>query len=181
MENKYNKYQDSKIYKIICNITDEIYIGSTYNTLEERLSIHKCNKDCSSKQIINRGDYEIILIKDYPCESDEELRIEEQKYINNNICVNQRRAYQSEEDKKQDEKKWQKKHYINNKDNRLEYQREYYKINQGKKIIQTQQYYQSNKDKINQARNKKIECKICGVLICKRNIKRHQKSKKCKK
>lgn len=36
----YNKYEHSKIYKIVCNITNEIYIGSTYNELHTRLSNH---------------------------------------------------------------------------------------------------------------------------------------------
>ena len=59
-----NKYQEGKIYKIVCNITNEVYIGSTIERLEERLSIHKTakRKNCMSRNIINRGDYKIELI-----------------------------------------------------------------------------------------------------------------------
>ena len=32
-----NKYTNSKIYKIICNITGDTYYGSTYQTLPKRL------------------------------------------------------------------------------------------------------------------------------------------------
>ena len=65
-------YSNAKIYKLTCRITGEIYVGSTINTLETRLSQHK-STGCSSRQIINRGDYEISLIEDFPCENRSEL------------------------------------------------------------------------------------------------------------
>jgi hypothetical protein len=34
------RYKEGKIYKIICNISHQIYIGSTIQTLNERLSNH---------------------------------------------------------------------------------------------------------------------------------------------
>ena len=51
-----NKYQEGKIYKIVCNITGEIYIGSTIKTLNDRLTINKNDKGCMSIEIINRGE-----------------------------------------------------------------------------------------------------------------------------
>ena len=65
-------YSNAKIYKLTCRITGEIYVGSTVNTLETRLNQHK-STGCSSRQIINRGDYEISLIEDFPCENRSEL------------------------------------------------------------------------------------------------------------
>ena len=64
-------YQDGKIYKIVCNITDECYIGSTTEpTLARRLAGHvnnykvwksgKCNKT-TSFDIIDKGDYKIFF------------------------------------------------------------------------------------------------------------------------
>tara|TARA_R110002020_G_C15766871_1_gene727716 strand:+ start:131 stop:526 length:396 start_codon:yes stop_codon:yes gene_type:complete len=96
-----NKYQNSKIYKIHCNITNEDYYGSTYDTLEERLRKHKCFKDCISKNILDRDDYEIILIKNYPCSSKKELLWEERRHLENNICINtiKRPIITEEEDK----------------------------------------------------------------------------------
>ena len=73
-------YENGKIYKIVCNITGEVYIGSTKNTLEYRLQRHKMDKTCISRNIINRGDYEMKLIKNYPCNSLYELEEEEKKY-----------------------------------------------------------------------------------------------------
>ena len=90
MENEYDpRYQEGKIYKIVCNITGEVYIGSTIEKyLCDRLGTHKGHKDCVSRNIINRGDYKIELIKDYPCNSKKELEEEEGKYIRNNTCIN---------------------------------------------------------------------------------------------
>ena len=33
-------YQNGKIYRIVCNTTDEVYIGSTVITLSKRLAKH---------------------------------------------------------------------------------------------------------------------------------------------
>jgi len=97
-----NKYQNGKIYKIHCNITNEIYIGSTYDTLEERLRKHLCFEDCISREIINRGQYKIELIKDYPCNNKEELLWEERRHLENNICINKiKRPIITEEEDKQ--------------------------------------------------------------------------------
>ena len=87
-----NKYQNSKIYKIVCNITNEIYVGSTYQQLEDRLRGHvhdaKCNTGISSKQIINRGDFKIELVEYFPCESRKELHLREGFFHLQFQCVN---------------------------------------------------------------------------------------------
>ena len=36
-----DKYNSGKIYKILNNITDDIYIGSTYQTLSQRMTKHR--------------------------------------------------------------------------------------------------------------------------------------------
>jgi hypothetical protein len=66
----FTKYLFGQIYKITCNITGEIYVGSTILTLENRLSRHKYfngPRNCTSIQIIARNDYTMELIEDYPC------------------------------------------------------------------------------------------------------------------
>ena len=40
-KNKTSNYSQGKIYKIVCNKTGLIYIGSTYRTLDERLKRHE--------------------------------------------------------------------------------------------------------------------------------------------
>ena len=48
-----NKYQEGKIYKIVCNITGEVYIESTIDKLKERLRKHTNNDINVSKYKIN--------------------------------------------------------------------------------------------------------------------------------
>jgi hypothetical protein len=85
-------YTKGKIYKIVCNITGEIYIGSTIQPLSKRLTGHvnrsKKLEHTRSKDIILRGDYNIVLIENYSCNSKEELFKKEREHIENNICVN---------------------------------------------------------------------------------------------
>ena len=95
-------YKDGKIYKIVCNITDECYIGSTTEpTLARRLSGHVGsykswkagkNKKVRSYDIIDRGDYKIYLIESYPCNSKDELISREGEIIRQNRmsceCIN---------------------------------------------------------------------------------------------
>jgi predicted GIY-YIG superfamily endonuclease len=83
------KYEKGKIYKLVDNTNGNIYIGSTIQSLSKRKSQHKEIKNkCKSKLIINNGDYDIILIENYPCSSKEELFARERYFIENIECIN---------------------------------------------------------------------------------------------
>ena len=83
-------YENGKIYKIVDNTTDMIYVGSTCKTLQQRLSKHK-NKFKGFKlgkasnvtvfKILENEDYKIELIKLHPCNNKQELNLEEGKII----------------------------------------------------------------------------------------------------
>ncbi len=94
-------YSQGKIYKIICWTTGEIYIGSTVESLYERLRKHTISNDLSSRNIINRGNYEIVLIEKYPCKTFGELRMREDYYYDQYDCVNINRPFISEKEKRQ--------------------------------------------------------------------------------
>jgi hypothetical protein len=96
---KTSDYSQGKIYKIVCNKTGLIYIGSTCKTLNERLKEHvydakryldkKSNKFISSIYVIINNDYKIELIDNYPCNHKKELETKEYYYITNlEGCVN---------------------------------------------------------------------------------------------
>lgn len=79
-------YQDGKIYKVICSETGDVYIGSTKDTLKDRLKNHKApSNNCMSKTFINPI---IVLIKDFPCNNKKELEAEEAIFIREGNCVN---------------------------------------------------------------------------------------------
>jgi hypothetical protein len=127
-----NKYNNGKIYKIIDNTNGNIYIGSSIQTLKERLRTH-INSNCASKEIIKNGNYRIELIEDYPCNNKEELRIREQYYIDNLECINLLNSYTSKEYRKEYKKKYDKEYHIKNKVNILNRQKEYYNNNKNQK------------------------------------------------
>ena len=74
-------YSNGKIYHIVCNLTGEIYYGSTVQRISMRMGTHRKNKDCCSKQIIERGDYHYGLVEDYKCENKEQLLMRESFFI----------------------------------------------------------------------------------------------------
>jgi len=103
MENNKDKadYSQGKIYKIVCNKTGLVYIGSTCSTLEKRLNGHI--SDCkryldkksyhliSSIYVIFNNDYKIELIENYPCQNRKELLKREYYYIDTIECINSHR------------------------------------------------------------------------------------------
>jgi hypothetical protein len=144
-------YQLGKIYKIIDNTTNKIYIGSTCEpTLARRLAKHTSNyKDFSnagktpyttSFEIIKNGDCDIVLLEAFPCNSKDELHSRERFYIENNICINKNIPTRTE--------------------------KEYKKI-----------YLEKNKEQIKLKKSEKIICDICNRQYRKDGESRHRKSK----
>ena len=122
------KYDNGKIYKLIDNTNGNIYIGSTIQKLSKRKSEHKADaksKNCKSKSIIENGDYDIILIENYPCKSKEELLMRERYYIDNTDCINQVRSHISKDERKKYLNKYNKNYKTVNKDQIKEYQLDY--------------------------------------------------------
>ena len=83
-------FNNGKIYKIVDNKSNMIYIGSTCKTLEQRLKSHISNykKYKAGKynyvtvfKTLENNDYKIELIKNYSCNSKNDLEREEGKFI----------------------------------------------------------------------------------------------------
>lgn len=91
-------YQNGKIYKIISNQTDKVYVGSTTQPLCERLSSHRSkykrylinkNTYITSFELVKYDDAKIILIENYPCQNKEELHAKEYDWMDKTEnCVN---------------------------------------------------------------------------------------------
>ena len=85
------------IYKIIDLESNECYIGSTTIALSQRLAQHVSSYKqwlngktnfVSSFKVIERGDYDIVLIELFPCNSKDELHARESHYSQTIQCVN---------------------------------------------------------------------------------------------
>ena len=72
-------YKDGKIYKIVNDVDNEIYIGSTVSELEYRFHMGHMNANIAEhcKKIGGKWHYRIELLKNFPCETREELVEEE--------------------------------------------------------------------------------------------------------
>lgn len=144
------KYDNGKIYKIVDNTNGNIYIGSTIQSLYKRKSQHKeLRNKCMSKLIIKNGNYDIILIENYPCKSKEELLKRERHYIENTDCINKTTPGKTSAEWYQDNKERILKKSKNKvkTDERKEYEIKY--ANENKDIINDKSkiWYKKNKDK----------------------------------
>ena len=105
------RYQHGKIYKIVCNITDKVYIGSTCKKLlSQRLAGHVSRYNSfkkgtyhyvSSFDVLQENNYYIELLELVPCNLKDELLVKEKYYIKNNNCVNKHNPIMTKEEKKQ--------------------------------------------------------------------------------
>ena len=133
-------YTHSKIYKIIDNTNGNIYIGSTTQSLSQRLGHHTrhykryCNGKCgymSSFDIIKNMSYEIILIEEVNCNNKEQLHKIEREHIEANECVNlnipSRTKKEYKEANKDTIKEYHKEYNDLNRDKIREYKKQYQK------------------------------------------------------
>jgi hypothetical protein len=196
IENKksYN-IKNTKIYMLFGfkpDGTKLTFYGSTTQNLRLALSDHirsynENRRNTSSKQIIELGNYEIMLLEEFICNSIEELNSRKQFYIINNECVNkviplrtpeeyriQNKEKIREKNKKYNEKKKneiiekQKLYIIQNKEKIKQKRKEYREKNIDKIKEKRKEYYEKNIDKINEYKadyRKKNKDKITGYNI----------------
>jgi len=140
-----------KIYKIVCNETEEVYIGKTMRTLEERLRQHKNCLDCSSKQIILRENYNIIKIDE--CDTEKESIILEARYIRNtdncvNKCIPGRTVKEYYEENKDKLNEKHKEYREENRDKIKEKSKEYYEAYRDEIKVKSKEYRELHKDEL---------------------------------
>ena len=122
-------YELGKVYKIVCNLTGKVYVGSTCEpTVAKRLSKHVADykpyligkyRSVSSFEIIANNCYEIVLIENFPCVSKDELHARERYWSNQIECVNKCKnqgIMQKMGGEKEYDKVYNKQYFIKNKD-----------------------------------------------------------------
>ena len=115
-------YQNGKIYKIVNDINDNVYYGSTTQKyLCSRMSGHRKRPVSIKKLDCPISSCKIFLVEDFPCDTKEQLLQRERFYIENNECINKQiptrtiREYQKTEKFKEYTKKYYKDYYQKNK------------------------------------------------------------------
>jgi len=159
-------YQQGKIYKIECLTTGLIYIGSTAQKyLCSRLAGHVRHYNLflenkghyiSSIDIIKNGNYVITLIKPFPCNSSDELYMEERRIIESIDCVNKvKRPIVTVEEHREYQRIKKQKDYDKHKERRKEERRTRYAEDEEYRKKQNEickQYRNENKEKVAEAK-----------------------------
>jgi len=159
-------YSKAIIYKIECKITNDVYYGSTTESLSERIRKHKSCRDCTAINIIDRGNFTCTIIEEYPCNSKTELEAREGYYIKNNICVNRLIPGRTPQE-----------YYQDNKDKIIVQQKERYQNNKVYILQHNKEYREKTKAYLKKYYLTKIKCE-CGCEVTRSNLARHIKSKK---
>ena len=176
-------YSNGKIYKIVCNITGEQYIGGTIQKLSQRLTQHvasskKTCRLCKSRDIILRGDYQIVLIENYSCNNKEELERKEREHIESNICVNKYIPTRTDKEWRDTNKEIlsiKSKEYREERKEVIAVKQKEYRDTHKEKIALTQkEYYDNHKEVIKLKSNEyydahKEEVKLRGIAYRDKN------------
>ena len=161
-------YINGKIYKLVCDNPELVYIGSTAQKyLSSRLCQHQQPKNrCCSKQLLEAGNMRIVLVENYPCESKDQLRMREEYHIANMDCINIMKAYTSPEERKERQKQYaidnrdkisekNRKYGARTKEQKKEYDRLNYLKNREAKLAKVKIYCELNKQSISDKRKQK--------------------------
>lgn len=164
-----NKYHEGKIYKMINNLDNKEYVGSTCRSLYYRLQKHITASTSNDYKVyihfnnIGWNNVKIELVEDFECENRTELRIREQYWIEElNPELNDRRAYLSTEDKKAYDAKYRKENPEKMKSKNKKYRKE----NPEKEKERKKKYNDEHKDEIKKYNNKYYKEKNKEIINC---------------
>jgi hypothetical protein len=148
-------YGKGKIYAIRCTDSDDVYIGSTVESLSKRMSGHRRKHNstpnaCASSALIGRGTAYIELVEDFPCERVEQLRKREGEIIRSRVCVNRyiagRTGEEYREENKEHRDKQKKEYYQANREEIVQKKKEYHEQHKEKHNAYTREYRKKNKE-----------------------------------
>jgi hypothetical protein len=148
-------YNNAKVYKVVNDIDDQIYVGSTKNTLRQRLGAHKsAAKNQRGGQLIyshmnklGAEHFYIVLVEAVNCDSRDELRAREEHWRKElKASLNMFRAIITPEEVKQDHKQYNLEH-----NERILAQKKQYREEQKEMIIEGRKRFRAqNRDKLNE-------------------------------
>lgn len=151
---------NGKIYLVKCKYNkDLVYVGSTTNTLQERMEYHSDTSEKKSITSLSKvvcddwDNWYIELYENYPCYNRYQLGRREGEVIKQIATINKNIAGRT--------------------------RKEWCKDNSDKISQKAKKYYQNNRDELLEKQKEKITCNICGCDVRKNGLKRHQQTIKC--
>jgi group I intron endonuclease len=194
-------FSKGKIYKITNDYNDDVYVGSTCNTLVKRFIQHKSSSKNMDKQntplyklFIEIGfeRFRIQLICNYACEDKYQLRQKEGEFIRQigtlNKIIEGRTKKEWLEDNKHKLKEQSTLYRAENKERIKQYREENQEKTKEYNKTYRKEHFEENKEKENERKrndyhNRKDEIRIrmtceCGIDVCKRDLPKHLKTQK---
>ena len=179
-----------RIYKITSEATNEEYIGSTTQTLKQRLAEHTSkyltfnnksphDKYYTSFEILQHGDAKISVHYEGVLDNKKELKQMEGKLIRETpSCVNKyipgRTQKQYRQDNEEHIKDMRRNYYARNKEHIAEQIKQYKENNYEWYVEYHKKYKQENKERL---LNKHV-CSFCGGKYATKHKTTHEKTKK---
>ena len=127
-------YSKGKTYKVLNTIDDNMYVGSTVETLGQRMANHRYSMKAQPHYVLYKNMHEmgvkhfyIELIENFPCNDIYELKAREGHYIRQIGTLNMLTAGRTH-------KEWAESH----KEQIQQYNKQYYEDNKHAKIKQYQ-------------------------------------------
>jgi hypothetical protein len=141
-------YANGKIYALRTHKGEEVYVGSTTTSLEERFRDHKKKGNrCNSKSLFEKyDDVYFELIELFPCETKTQLHKREgeimlgfgDKAVNKQIAGRTDQEYWTN---------YRAKYYVDNREKTLESAAKYYADNREKQLESAANYRAKNREK----------------------------------
>ena len=166
-ENTFRRKQNfkhGKIYIIRNTLNDLVYIGSTCQSLSQRMVQHRRDmntKRCQEFRLycimreLHKDNFYIELLESYPCNTRDELHKREGEYIreyqsklNKQIAGRTDKEYREVEEHKEKAKLYIKAYQEANNEKLSKYQKEYREEHKDKTRAYNKLYQQENQDKI---------------------------------
>lgn len=199
------EYKNGKVYKLVCNVTGLVYVGSTTQPLSVRKAEHvrtfkryQLGKThyVTSFKIIESGDFDIVLVEEVECENKEQLHRKEREWIEKLDCVNKvvptrTKAEYYQANQGTIKAKSNHYYYAHHEENKakhkkynVEYRRahpekheEYYEKNRNRILEYHKEYREQNRDRIIKWNKERLLCP-CGIEHCRAAKSQHQRSAK---
>jgi hypothetical protein len=163
-------YQNGKIYQILNFIDDNVYVGSTCQSLSKRFAVHKQNMNAVQKKDrqlyakmreYGAEEFYIELIEEFPCDNIEQLRKREGHFIRDIGTLNHLIAGRTKKEWTDENIEHMKEvkhlYYQNNKEYIDERNKEYTKAHMSEIKQYRSEYYQANKEKASMQQKQRYE------------------------
>jgi group I intron endonuclease len=168
-------YSKGKIYRILNNVDDDCYIGSTTQPLSKRMAVHRKDMNAASNRdrllyikmrLHGAENFYIELVEEYPCENVEQLRKREGHYIREmgtlNKLVSGRSTDEWRRDSFEHRKAWQKQYDTEHREKKSAYKKD---------------WLLKNAEKMREWKLTPIQCE-CGITYTQQCRSKHVKTKR---